>query len=115
MALTAHPGFAASQLVDNSAQTFSALYRLLASLVRGLAQPVADGAMPLLTCICSPEAQPRDFYAPKHASIASPAKGEGMHGPAVKINPEKNVTDRYGKELLWALSEAACGKFFSCA
>lgn len=111
MALTAHPGFSASQLCHNTANTFSGFSSAQWRFAARLAQPAADGTMPLLECICAKDVQGRNFYGPKNPGLFGMMQGQGLKGPVARVEPEERVTGAEHKDLLWKTSEAACGAF----
>jgi len=72
------------------------------------AQSAEDGAVPLLVCMVSPDAQSGDFFGP---SIAG-ALGPYATGPAKKHEPEPFCTGPENTQLLWTASEEAIGETF---
>jgi NAD(P)-dependent dehydrogenase (short-subunit alcohol dehydrogenase family) len=70
------------------------------------AQSAEDGAVPLLMCMASPDAESGDFFGP---SIAG-ALGPYTTGPAEKHEPEPFCTSPENTRLLWTASERAIGE-----
>jgi len=109
-ALVAHPGLAATELQVSTGKNVGpgCLSCILSCLFKvGSPQSSEDGSMGILKCMIADDVQNGDFYGPL-------GKGSNawMSGPAVKIADDvSECTSADAKELLWKMSEEACGEF----
>ena len=60
-AAVAHPGLAASNLQATTAESGPGSPSGILSILMRSAQSAEDGAMPLITCICSPDVKARSL------------------------------------------------------
>ena len=75
---------------------------------------VEDGTLPLLSCMCNPDANSGDFYGPYTTEEgAFMFDGEPMVGPPKKLDaPEPLSKDPESHKVMWEASEAAVGQPF---
>jgi len=104
IAVGAHPGFAATEIIKNNNSTLavkSAFSQWMQSKIEPLIPKPIDAARPTVMAACSPNVQGGDYYGPGgFLEIAGkPAKA--------KINPAAKVPEN-GKRL-WEISEAMTG------
>jgi len=67
------------------------------------AQSAEDGTMPLLSAMIDPTSDNGDFWEPRYYGNFS--------GPAIKIPYDKYTENKESADILWKMSEEACGKF----
>ena len=101
--VAAHPGVAATSLIENGMGANSA-----AGFVRRFApfffQPVSKGALPSLLAATAPDVEPGGYYGP-----SGPME---IRGPAGKVHPPKRSLDVTVAHRLWDVSEDLAGLHF---
>ena len=118
IALVAHPGSAATKLGTNMFPTMQGWTRYIVSMGDRflhplLAQSQQDGAMPLLQCMLGADVEPGTLYGPSRKGIVGWLVGERMVGPPQQAVLDETCVTHEGKEMLWKLSQEACGPFFA--
>jgi hypothetical protein len=103
------PGFAATYLQKNTAENGGVMG--LGAMMR-LAQSAADGALPMLECMCSKDLAPGALVVPAYKGLMGRVIGDGVMGPPAVVKPEALCTDSLSAKLLWERSEAAIGPFW---
>lgn len=102
--VAAHPGWARTNIIPNGMG--SGLKGRIAALVfNALAQPAAEGTLPVLFAATAPDAQGGGYYGP-----AAMGETRGRVGPA-RIFPQ--AQDTAAASRLWSLSEALTGVRFA--
>jgi len=94
--IPAHPGVAATDLIDKGPGAQSALGRL-SRLLPFLRQSAARGALPLLEAATDPSALPGGYYGPDGF--------RGMRGAPKLVEPPRNARDEATARRLWDVSE----------
>lgn len=102
------PGLAASNLQATTADSGGGLG--LSILMKG-AQSEEDGSLPLIHCVAAESIEKGQFMLPKFKGLIGSMMGDGIRGPPVVAKLEPLCTDQKAKDMLWAASEAATGKF----
>lgn len=101
LAVAAHPGYAATGIVD-AATAGSAIKRWLAQLGNALiAQPAERGALPTLYAATMPEIRSGEYIGP-HGFLQ-------FRGWPVRVNSSAAARDAATAQGLWALSEQLTG------
>lgn len=101
--IAAHPGVSRTNIMYNGPGRFS-LIGVMASLLRFLFQPAAQGALPILYAATSPDAKGGAYYGPDKLSET---RG---YPTAAKIPPQALDADTAAR--LWELSERYTGVRF---
>jgi NAD(P)-dependent dehydrogenase (short-subunit alcohol dehydrogenase family) len=97
MSLAAHPGYASTQITQNSGWMQMATDRV--------AQSAYAGALPTLRAATDPEATGGSFWGPKHF--------RQMMGPPVSVSSTKKSHNMDDAQRLWEISEELSGVHFS--
>jgi len=97
--LSAHPGLSATNLQVTTNADGGMNVSLFTRLFMSFSQSPEDGTMGLLHCMCAAGVKGGELYGPT-----------GITGKAVPNKVGKHTNDK-GADLLWNLSEEACGKF----
>jgi hypothetical protein len=98
MSNAAHPGYARTELIANGPGSGSLMARINNVLVRPfLSQSAADGALPVLLAVTSPEAKGGDYYGPTGRFELIGAPGHAVIGARAK--------DLAVAKKLWEISE----------
>jgi len=108
-AVCAEPGLTASDLQVTTAEK-GGMSKFSLWLTFKLSQSAQDGALPSLWACFAEGVQSGDFYAPKSA-MYGPPEAVVKGGTAVQKGKEKLGLDLEARAALWAVSEAAVGKF----
>jgi len=97
VSLAAHPGYASTQITQNSGWMQMATDRV--------AQSAHAGALPTLRAATDPEAAGGSFWGPKHF--------RQMMGPPVSVSSTKKSHNTDDAKRLWTISEELSGVQFS--
>jgi NAD(P)-dependent dehydrogenase (short-subunit alcohol dehydrogenase family) len=103
MSVTAHPGVAASSLIENGMGA-SSLASFAKRFVPFIFQPVPQGALPTLFAATSPDAKPRGYYGPDGF-----AETRGL--PSIARAPHQALDANVARRL-WDVSEELTGLRF---
>lgn len=99
IATTADPGAATTNLQSTSAQDGG----MQSMWMMRFAQSAEDGSMPIINACFAPQVT--------RGKIWVPSMQFNMVGPAIEQDMDKQSTKESQRDLLWKLSEEACGKF----
>jgi NAD(P)-dependent dehydrogenase (short-subunit alcohol dehydrogenase family) len=102
LATCADPGISATH-IQVSASRSGGMGLMLWLFTELVYQSAEDGAMPILQACFDPGAASGDQYRPSGRMAFT--------GPAVKAEFDKLCSDPEARNVLWAKSEEACGKF----
>ena len=97
--------FASGGMEEQMKSSNNSVMNIFSGLVMGLAQSAEDGAMPLLSAMFGAKTKNGDFYEPRGFA--------GISGKVRKVEFDKNSASLEQQQMLWEMSEAACGEKFS--
>ena len=97
--------FASGGMEEQMKSSNNSVMNTFSGLVMGLAQSAEDGAMPLLSAMFGAKTKNGDFYEPRGFA--------GISGKVRKVEFDKNSASLEQQQMLWEMSEAACGEKFS--
>jgi NAD(P)-dependent dehydrogenase (short-subunit alcohol dehydrogenase family) len=101
--IPAHPGVAATDLIDKGPGSTSILARAV-KILPFLRQPAARGALPQLMAATDPTATPGGYYGPDGLA--------GFRGNPVQVKPPARATDLSAARRLWDESARLTGARF---
>lgn len=112
-ALLCHPGVCPTALVPTLLANTDIPASSLQDMVNA-GHAVKDGALPLLSCICNPDANSEDFYGPwTDDESALKFDGECMTGAPKRLDSEEPLSkDKERQLMMWEASEKAIGQPF---
>ncbi len=100
MSIAVHPGWSATRIVLNGMGQ-GPRERVMQAVFNLLAQPAAQGALPILFAALDPGAEPAGYYGP--------ARLNETRGPPAPSKVMAQAQDQATAERLWALSEELTG------
>lgn len=104
IAVPAHPGVAATSLLDGDDLTIT--WKIILLIFTIISQSAADGALPILMAATDPAITRDSYYGPRHY-------WEFRGPPFAHAKKSQTATDPKKADELWSVSEQLCGFAYS--